>query len=562
MKTLAGTPFVPGLGCGVALTLAAARGAGARGIDTRPAADRLVDARHAAQRELTLALEGLAESPAREILQAHLALLADPVLTAEIEGGVLTGLGAEESLEQAASSLIRRFEALADPVLRSRAADIRDVCDGLARHLSHDARSMAPLQDRVICAEQLSPAQVLRLIEQRPRAVALETCVEASHAAILLRALGVPAVIGIPHLTELVTEDQWLVVDGTHGHVVVDPDPSTVSAGEQPPRVSMVDSDGEPARTIDGVTVAIPASVVDRDEAEAALRSGADGIGLFRTEWLFLKNGDVTSEQTQYEAYREIARLAGNHPITMRTIDLGGDKWPAGLPASVEPNPALGLRGIRLALTCPDLMKTQLRALRRAFHDRPMRLLLPMVNDADDLARFRDLLAETGFRGGDCEIGVMIETPAAALMADDLAASIEFLSIGTNDLTQYVLAADRESARMAPYYQPLHPAVLRLVQQVTVAAARHGRSVAACGAAASDPRASVVLVGLGIRELSVVPAAVPQIKRLIRHTSAQAARALADELIALPTAAAVYARLNHRLNTDAPSHVFATRDTR
>jgi phosphoenolpyruvate-protein phosphotransferase len=482
------------------------------------------------------------------------------MLMGEIDAGVESGLCAEDALNRAASSLAARFAALGDPVLRARAADLRDVCDCMARHLAGGAPAAVAAESRVVCATELSPAQVLQLIERRPLAIVLETAVESSHAAILVRALGVPAVIGVPRITELAADGDGLVVDGTCGRVVINPGPAALAALESAPAVAVAESDSEPVRTVDGIEVAITASVVDAADARRAFAAGADGIGLFRTEWLYLRTETLPSETVQYEAYREVAVLAARHPVTMRTIDLGSDKWPRALPPSREPNPALGVRGVRLAFAYPDLATAQLRALVRAFSGRQLRLLLPMVNDVDDVTRMRELVSRAGIDGANFELGVMIETPAAALMADELAAAADFLSLGTNDLTQYVLAVDRDNPHTAALYQPLHPAVLRLLRHVTTAAARRGRPVAVCGEAASDPVAAPLLVGMGVTELSVPSAAVPRIKRLIRRTSVERARELADELMALPTAAAVATRLTQMPTAEAQSNVRATRD--
>jgi phosphoenolpyruvate-protein kinase (PTS system EI component) len=401
---------------------------------------------------------------------------------------------------------------------------------------------------------------VLQLFERRPLAIVLETSVDTSHAAILMRALGVPAVIGLPRITGVAGDGDLLVVDGTRGRVVVNPEPAALARVEVAPMAGPADSDVEPVRTLDGAAVAITATVVDAADARCALAAGADGIGLFRTEWLFLRGDTLPSEQMQYEVYRDVAALAGERPVTMRAIDLGSDKRPPALPLSQEPNPALGLRGVRLAFAYPDLMKTQLRALFRAFDGRRLRLLLPMVNDLDDVARMRELLDQAGVGCRQFEMGVMIETPAAALMADELAAAVDFLSLGTNDLTQYVLAVDRDSPWTAALYRPLHPAVLRILRHVTTAAARCGRPVAVCGEAASGPVAAPLLVGMGVTELSVPAAAVAYSKRLIRRISMEGARALGEELMALPTAAAVAARLEEIRKAEAHSNVLATGD--
>jgi multiphosphoryl transfer protein len=551
VSTLAGIPLVPGVATGRAITLRAMRSVESRGTVPREARDRIAAARRDAQLELTASLETLPEGHARQILRAHLALLHDPVLAAEIDTGIHSGLCAEDALARAAETLAARFAKLRDPVLRARAADVTDVCECLARHLAGPAAGRADTENRVVCATELSPAQVLRLFESRPAACVLETAVDTSHAAILLRALGIPAVIGVARITHLAADGDLLVVDGSRGHVVAGTEPPVLPALQSTSASAPVERDPEPAQTLDDVRVMITASVVDAAGARRAFEAGADGIGLFRTEWLFLRTDALPSEQQQYEAYGEIAALSDGRPITMRTIDLGGDKRAPALPSLREANPALGLRGVRLALAYPALMKTQFCALRRAFAGSRLRLLLPMVNDPDDVSRMRELLQQSGDGGGTCEMGVMIETPAAALMADELAAAVDFLSIGTNDLTQYVLAADRENPSTAALCQPLHPAVLRLLRQVMTAAARRGRPVAVCGEAASDPIAARVLVGLGVTELSVPGAAVARSKRMIRGMSVASARVLADELVALPTVAAVAARLEAMRRAEA-----------
>jgi phosphoenolpyruvate-protein phosphotransferase len=558
--TLTGIPLAPGVATGKALTIHAGRIRGPRTGAPGTVRERLAEARGHAQLELTAGLEAVPEGAARQILRAHLALLDDPVLVAGIEAAVETGLCAEDALDRAASVLTARFAALRDPGLRARAADLSDVCECVARHLTGGSRRNDAAGTSVVCAAELSAAQVLQLIDQPPLAFVLETTVDTSHAAILIRSLGVPAVIGLTGLTAVVGDGDLLVVDGADGRVVVNPDPAALNALESDPFDSVrslrpggvpAASDAEPARTLDSIAVAITATVIDAADARRAIAAGADGIGLFRTEWLFLRTDALPSEERQYQAYRDVATLAGDRPVTMRTIDLGSDKRSPALPLLREPNPALGLRGVRLALAYPDLMKTQFRALFRAFEGRRLRVLLPMVNDVDDVARMRELSDQAGGGRGTFEMGVLIETPAAALMADELAAAVDFLSLGTNDLTQYVLAADRENPSTAALYQPLHPAVLRILRHVMTAAGRYGRPVAVCGEAASDAITARVLVGLGVTELSVPAAAVARSKQLIRGMSVETMRALAEELMALPTAAAVAARLEGMRRAEA-----------
>jgi phosphoenolpyruvate-protein phosphotransferase len=548
--TIAGIALVPGVAAGTARTLQTRRSVAALGAEAGPPRERLERARRDAQRELTASLPAVPEGPAREILRAHIALLGDPVLAGEIDLWIERGLGAEDALGRATSSLTERFEKLDNPMLRARAADLRDVCECVARHLAGGAVLDAAPEAGIVCAAELSPAQVLQMFEQRPLACVLESNAFTSHAAILLRALGVPAIMGVPRITEVARDGALLLVDGTRGRVVIDPDPDLLGTLDGP-AVIMAEPDAQPARTVDGVVVKVTATVVDSADALRAIAAGADGIGLFRTEWLFLSGDALPSEQRQYEAYRGIAEMAGERPVTMRAIDLGGDKRPPALPLAPEPNPALGLRGVRLAFVHPDVMKTQLRALLRAFHGRPLRLLLPMVTDASDVARMRELLDDAGAGSTDVQMGVMIETPAAAMMADELAASVDFLSLGTNDLTQYVLAADRENPSTAALYRELHPAVLRILRLVMTAAVRHGRPVSACGEAAADPLAARLLLGMGVTELSVPAAAVAATKRLIRRTSRESARALGNELASLPTASAVATRLEEIRKAEA-----------
>jgi phosphoenolpyruvate-protein phosphotransferase len=553
VSTLAGIPLVPGIATGRALTLRPARTVNPRDVAPGDAGDRIAEARQQARLELSTGLTAVPDGAPRQILQAHLALLDDPALAAEIDAGVRDGLDAEHALARARSSLAARFARLGDPALRARAADVEDVCDSIARHLAGSLCGEERTDDRVVCATELSPAQVLRLFESRPAACVLESAVDTSHAAILLRALGIPTVIGVARVTDAVADGDALVVDASRGrgHVVVDPGPAVLSALQLMSASAPLERDPELAQTLDAARVMVTATVIDAAEARRAFAAGADGIGLFRTEWLYLQADTLPSEQQQYEAYREIAAIADERPVTMRTIDLGGDKRPPALGLPREANPALGLRGVRLALAYPDLMKTQFRALLRASEGRRLRLLLPMVNDVDDVVRMRELLDQAGGGRRTFELGVMIETPAAALMADELAAAADFLSLGTNDLTQYVLAADRENPSTAALYQPLHPAVLRILGRVITAAGRYARPVAVCGEAACDPFTARVLVGLGVTELSVPAGEVARSKRLIRGLSVETSRVLAEELMALPTAAAVALRLEGMRRAEA-----------
>ena len=539
----------------------------------RTAVEQFSDACHAAEAELRRLLETLRpddEAP-REILRAHLALVGDPAPAAAVHREINGGLSALRALERAGSVLAARFEAFANPALRSRAADLRDVCRCIARKLAGDsvpvARSSEP---RVVCAMDLSPAQVVQFAGERPLAFVLESGSDTSHTAILMRALGVPAVIQVRGATSLCREGEGVIVDGDSGQVILRPDDSVIQTAVTAARPQSVERDAEPAHTRDGIEIAVMASIGGAEDARRAVAAGADGIGLFRTEWLFVRGEATLSEDDQLAAYEGVADAIGARILTLRTFDLGSDKEARGLELPPERNPALGLRGVRLSFARPELLRTQLRAVLRTCRtrNRSVRLLLPMVTDVADVARMRaaiDAAAasdRSGIGAGPLAIGVMVETPAAAMMADELAEAVDFLSIGTNDLTQYVLAADRENAAVAAEYQPLHPAVLRLVQRTIVAGRRYRKPVGICGEAAGNPLAARLFIGMGATELTVHAVAVATIKRWVRSVTLEDWSALATEVSALPTAAAVLQRLRSASLSPAEDHVRTSRAAR
>jgi phosphoenolpyruvate-protein phosphotransferase len=549
---LEGVALSPGVTCGAAITF---RPASTGQPSCQPpngsgTLEQFRTARRDAEAELRRALATLprTDGPAHEILRAHLALLADPVLVSEVESRIARDrVGALMAVEQTAAALASQFGALADPAMRHRAADLHDVCEYIRRHLiSNVPTGSSGGGGRVVFASELSPAQVLCLAQEHPLAFVLESGTDMSHAAILMRALAVPAVIGVPGAMAVVHDGDVVIVDGNRGQIFVRPDPDASLPTTTVFSVAC-ESDRQPAVTRDGVSIAVTATIADATDARRAIAAGADGIGLFRTEMLFLRGSQLPSEDAQEAFYREVARAIGSRELTARILDLGMDKQSAALRLAAEPNPALGLRGVRLLFAHPELLMGQLRALLRATAGRRIRLLVPMVVDGADLERMREMIADArrsiAPAAAEVNIGVMVETPAAAVMAEELAAAADFMSIGTNDLAQYVLAADRNNARMARFYQPLHPAVLRLVRGACVAAARRGIPVAVCGEAAADPRALSLFVGMGATELSVRPSAVVDVKAKVRRIVAAAARALAEEAAALSTAAAVIARI-------------------
>jgi phosphotransferase system enzyme I (PtsI) len=524
---------------------------------------RLVRAQEEARRELretvarVAAEVGEAES---RLFKTHLALLDDPLVTGPITNGIREGLPAEQAVERAVSDLAVRFQGLRDRRLRERAADLRDVGARLLRCLA-GARpeDFGALHGSVVCGESLTPSEV-NLLARAAAGLVLAEGGATGHSVILARAFGLPVVLGGRGVLERVSDGELLVVDGGEGVVVLHPSAATaaryrdLSAGGTPVHRA-ADEDGPPL-TRDGRAVAVLANVSGAAEAAAARAAGADGVGLVRTEFLFLGRVTPPSEDEQLAAYREVLAAMAPRRVVFRVLDVGGDKPLPGLAQAAELNPALGLRGIRLCLKREAHFRPQLRALLRACREANLAILLPMVTDVAEVRRTRHMLADLRRElqaAGEPDtpappVGVMLETPAAALMVAELAEEADFFSFGTNDLAQYVLAVDRQAEAVAGLYQPLHPAVLRLMRETAAKAAARGRPTSVCGEMAADPLAVPLLVGMGIEALSVAPAAVRNVRAAIGALSGSAARSLLDEVCAMATPADVLERLRSSMS--------------
>jgi phosphocarrier protein FPr len=403
----------------------------------------------------------------------------------------------------------------------------------------------------------LTPTQAARLDPSTVLGIVTAAGSPLSHGAILARALGIPAVVGAGHDVLVVPDGTTILVDGTEGVVVIDPN-ATVNQhyrdkadGQRRHANNLLAAASRPAITSDGVAIEVLANIASRDDALQAVRHGADGIGLLRTEFLFLDRPQPPSEDEQLEAYLSVADALGGRRLTVRTLDVGGDKPVPYLPTTIEANPFLGRRGLRLSLQQPDIFKQQLRALVRAGMQHPISVLFPMVTTIDELRAARGLLAdaaaEVGCSAGELppgfEVGAMAEVPAFALHARAAVPLIDLISIGTNDLTQYTLAAERGNADVAALADPLDPAVLHLISEVANAATARAR-VAVCGEIAADPAAAVLLIGLGVLELSMTPRAIPAVKDAIRSMSANKAKQLAALALHRDSAASVRALLS------------------
>jgi phosphoenolpyruvate-protein phosphotransferase/dihydroxyacetone kinase phosphotransfer subunit len=477
------------------------------------------------------------------IFEAHLALLDDPELAAEAETRIAAGEGAGPAWSAAVGSAADALEALDDAYLRARAADVRDVGRQVRSRLRGGAAAAS--HTGVLVAPDLSPAEAAALDRERVVAVVLAYGSPTAHSSILARARGIPVVTGAgPEVLELAPGTP-LAVDGSAGEVVVAPSEEVVAGFRTRAealarrRAAAMRRAGEPAVTLDGTGVVVGANLGSVEDARLAAASGADVAGLVRTEFLFLGRDAAPGVDEQVAAYRELAAAMEGRRLTLRTLDVGGDKPLGYLPVPAAANPFLGVRGLRLSLARPGLLADQLLAMVRVAHETPVSVMFPMVTTVAELTEARRLLAAAvracgGGEPAGLEVGIMVEVPAAALKAAAFAPLVDFLSIGTNDLTQYATAAERGNAAVGALGDPFDPGVLRLVEAVVRDAG--DRLVSVCGELAADPRGAALLVGLGIRELSVSPAAVPPAKDAVRRLSAAGATTIARRALQLPGA--------------------------
>lgn len=480
-------------------------------------------------------LSTLGESYAA-ILDAQMLLVDDPALIAEVEDRIRTeGVSAAFAVHATLSVYLSRFESIEDRYLRDRAGDLREVQRRLGRLLTPELPGDAPQPDGpiVVIAQSIGPSDTVALAKEGVVGLAADLGGPTSHTAILAQAFGLPAVVGLGHAARDVRPGAIVIVDGDRGEVVVDPDPARLVEATQQHDLwvtresAWAAAKDVPTVTRDGVEIIVRANIEFPEEADVAMRFGARGIGLYRSEFLFVARAPaLPTEEDHYRTYLDVAERVAPHPAVVRTLDLGGEKYFHEVLERAEPNPVLGLRGLRLCLTRPEIFVPQLRALLRAAAHANVRILLPLVTTVDEVREVRRILAREAATlqsaGADCRadvpLGAMIETPAAAMTADLLAKEVDFLSIGTNDLIQYALAVDRGNPSVAALYQPLHPAVLRMIRFVVRAGKARGVPVTLCGEMAAVPDLIPILLGLGLRELSCPPRAVPRVRDAIRAT--------------------------------------------
>ncbi len=510
--------------------------------------EELVQAKQLAMREGPTAVN---------IVDGYMQIVADQVMQKSVADRVRTGITAEAGVAREFDAHRTMLYRSADPYLRSRAQDLDMVKERLISVLRNRTLSHAAGYDSIVVAPNITPQDMLFFKSTQTLGYVTEVGGINSHVCILARDMGYPAVIGIKGASDKVRDGDVVVVDGYAGIVAINPDNETLAVYRQKAhqaeeyRQQLGKLVGAPAVTTDGVTVALLANIDEPEQVDAAMMAGGEGVGLLRTEFLLMRLGRYPSTEEQAAWYRDIVERAYPHPVTIRAFDVGSDKFRQGIPHREE-NPALGLRGIRFLLYRPDIFEQQVNAILRASVHRNVRLMLPMISMVEEIEaaqsiinKCKNQLDQEGIEyDKDMPVGVMIETPAAAMMAETFARRADFMSIGTNDLAQYALATDRTNDLVADIFDPLHPAVIRLVKIIVRAANKYGRSISVCGEMAGHASATEMLVGLGIRELSVTPRLLLEMKRRIRNVSYVMCEELVQQLQSCSTTQQVYQVLN------------------
>ncbi len=487
------------------------------------------------------------------IFDVQISILEDVELRGRVESLVRQNLAAEKAFDLLMLEWREHFGRSANPMMRERVGDLIDVHIRLLSLLldlpDHDPVALEPGSNAILVTHDLTPSLTIQLDRRAIVGIATDAGTRTSHVAILARSLGLPAVVGLIDATTRITAGERVILDGTNGVLIVRPTATELAQfadrarREEAAQVELASLATAESVMTDGVRITLRANVDLPDEATAAAASGAEGVGLMRTEFLVVGRMAMPTEDEQVDAYVKVVKAFGDHPVVIRTYDIGGDKLPiGGFPH--EANPFLGWRAIRMCLDEPELFKVQLRALLRAAVHGDVRIMLPLVVSVEEVRQARRLLdeaaAELAARGvphrSSVPLGVMIETPAAAVAADTFTKDVSFFSIGTNDLVQYVLAVDRGNAGLVSRFTPLHPAVLRLIARTVEVGDEAGLDVSVCGEMASQPLMAFALLGLGVRTLSVASSGLPAMKRLVRGVSASAAREAAQQALASDSA--------------------------
>ncbi len=519
------------------------------------------------QRQVKLALG--AEDAA--IFDAHLLVLEDPTLVEEVSRMIAQEkVGAEYAFQQVADKYAKTLSAIDDEYLRERAADMRDVTARILNTLlgrSDDFDPRKLLEPCIIISYDLTPSRTAQLDKKMVNGFATDIGSKTSHTAIMARSLRIPAVVGLQTASRVLQTGDYALLDGYNGIIIINPTDQTLFEYGQLVRKHVTFEEklhelyDKPAVTLDGKRLVLSANVEQPTDTEAVMASGAEGVGLYRTEFLFINRETLPTEEEQFQAYRQIATALKPSPVIIRTLDLGGDKFLSHLQVPQEMNPFLGWRAIRFCLEERDIFRAQLRAILRASVEGNVKMMYPMISCLEELSQAnelvedykRELKAEGVPFNPAIEIGAMIEIPSAALAAEAMAKRVKFFSLGTNDLIQYTLAGDRLNEKIAHLYQPTNPAILQLIKMTVEAAHKHGIWAGVCGEMAGDPILTPLLLGLGLDELSVAPPSLPKIKYLTRRAKLSEAVELATFALGCEDSQEILSRLEDYVREIAPS---------
>jgi phosphotransferase system enzyme I (PtsI) len=506
-----------------------------------------------------------------DIFEAHLLMLEDRVLIEEVIRLIQAQkTNADYAFHTVAERYITALEQVEDEYLRERAADMRDLTTRVLDNLLEvkDAFNLSHLTEPcILVSHDLSPSTTAQLDKKFVLGFATDIGGKTSHTAIMARSLDIPAIVGLQDAAEDLESGEYALLDGYNGTITVNPTDQTLFAyGQLEKNKASLDEKlheiiGQPAITLDGKTIHLSANIEDQNDVASVLAHGAEGVGLFRTEFLFINHESPPSEEDQYKAYHEVAVALKPHPVIIRTLDIGGDKFVSNLQLAQEMNPFLGWRAIRFCLAQPQLFCAQLRAILRASAEGNVKMMYPMISGLDELNQANalvekckaELRAEKVPFNENLEVGVMIEIPSAALIADVLAKRAKFFSIGSNDLIQYTLAADRTNEKVSHLYEPTHPAILRLIKTAVNASHVNGHWTGVCGEMGGDPVLVPLLIGLGVDELSAAPPVIPEVKYMIRRVKMSEAKALAEFALNCESPSEIYARCLEFAKQTAPS---------
>lgn len=495
----------------------------------------------------------------RNVVEAHIGMLDDPYLIDTVNGKIDVGENVESALVNSISEMVSTIEGLDDPYLKERAVDYKDIGERLLHILKGvKPQKLFPLpKDSIIVAQELTPTDTSVMDRDNVIGFCMDLGGKTAHTSIIAQTLGIPALVGMKNVTKVVKDGDLIIIDDYKGQLIVNPDEKTVEEykkliQEQKEEKERLEKyKNEDSITPDGKKVEVAVNIGNIEDLEDGIEKGASSVGLFRTEFLYMGNTHFPTEEEQFKVYKRAAELLKGNTLVIRTLDIGGDKSLSYFEFPQEDNPFLGWRALRICFDMCDVFETQLRAILRASKHGNVKILLPMVISVDEIIKFNEILekVKSDLRkrqeefNEDIEVGIMVETPASSIIADDLIKYVDFFSIGTNDLTQYVLAVDRGNEKISNLYSTYNKSVLRMIKRVIDISHEHGKWTGMCGGFAGDEKATKMLLGMGLDEFSVPGPKVAKIKDIIRNTSLKEAEEFSNEIISLTTTEEIEKRI-------------------